>query len=328
LTIARHHPCWAVRVAAFTLIELLVVIAIIAVIISILLPALGSAVESGRQVQCAATLNQLVSAGMAHANDHRGAFSTGTWDNRRGRSEGPLDEKGWVADFLLGEYANPGTALCPGSPARTSQSLAPASRNRADAWKRFSDAEVEDLYNRGFNTNYCQSWQMAHTDMRFRSEGKRQLKQWSIGPLTLDRLGSYAPTSDVPLLGDGAAKLGDDVITVDGEVLSGVRTLTDGPVKGVAPDGTDVWARQDYEDFGTAHVRGTYTERQNTGHDRVIGQIAFADGNVKAFHDKVRDNRFRGKKRFHWSNGWIAMKYDELEGSVFGGRLNAKGPAW
>ncbi len=56
---------------AFTLIELLIVIAIIAVLISILLPALGGAKESGRLVVCQSNLRQIGVAMTMYANDNR-----------------------------------------------------------------------------------------------------------------------------------------------------------------------------------------------------------------------------------------------------------------
>lgn len=119
----------------FTLIELLVVISIIALLMGIMLPALGKAREKAKFTVCKTNVHTLTLAGIHYATDNADRFppsialmldkSSYAWPNQLSynrRTTWPADhplsnyESRWLKTYMKGYIDNPEILFCPLSP--------------------------------------------------------------------------------------------------------------------------------------------------------------------------------------------------------------------
>ena len=90
---------------AFTLVELLVVIGIIALLISILLPALSKARESANTVKCLANIRSLAQAAITYASANKGCILPAQYETKLGTDQQNLDgDSAWPNLLVDGGY--------------------------------------------------------------------------------------------------------------------------------------------------------------------------------------------------------------------------------
>jgi prepilin-type N-terminal cleavage/methylation domain-containing protein len=102
VTVARRT-----RRRAFTLVELLVVIGIIAILISILMPALGRARDQGNRIKCMNNVRSIMQGIIMYTSENKQSLPFVNWGrilDTRGRDIS-LTQPGWL---YMGPYALPG----------------------------------------------------------------------------------------------------------------------------------------------------------------------------------------------------------------------------
>ena len=102
--------------AGFTLIELLVVISIIALLVGILLPALGAARKSAQRIKCLSNARQVSLAMVSYSTDND-EFIVNYKSNLKSRPDGDIanDDKWWWSSKLVLDGYLPGVEsfICP-----------------------------------------------------------------------------------------------------------------------------------------------------------------------------------------------------------------------
>jgi prepilin-type processing-associated H-X9-DG protein/prepilin-type N-terminal cleavage/methylation domain-containing protein len=185
---------------AFTLVELLVVIGIIAVIVSLLLPAVSSVRQSAVSTACLSNLRQMAAAATDYAMRNGGSYPPAQWrdpPNSPDATEWDVAKRGGVATgpgFLWAPHPVTAAQQCP--------AFAGAAQSAGDVYTGYN-----------YNTSYIGrgTGEVVSSPARV-SQVKRPSRtllfgdgQWRLGANKYMRSPLHSPTEDLVSYADGSA---------------------------------------------------------------------------------------------------------------------------
>ncbi len=311
------------KTKAFTLVELLVVVAIIALLVAILLPALGSAREAAKSSKCAMNLKSFGTAFEIYSSQDRNeSMCSGAFDHLR---DGDVRKVGWVADVTNLKVGSPGKMLCPtnrykinekvadytgaattGTPNPLRAGTVPIMDSSIAASKR------NEFWNKGYNSNYATTWHFSRGDPTaadgYGSDGDTsdpgKCPRDGDGPLNKGHLsGSVAP-SIIALMGDSRQGDGNDSL-VNQAYANTINTFCDEDVIKAGEYTVESFTDGMSVDFATVtgdsgrkgHEFNDIAPLHNANSDGCGGyaNVLFADGHVEAVYDSGgKDNAADG----------------------------------
>jgi len=242
----------------FTLVELLVTIAIIGILIAVLLPNLSTVQQSAKAGYQASTTQSFGKGFMDFMTlDSQGRLTTSAYDHFR---DGDFTIYGWVADLVNNKFTNCGKALDPLNRSKLNEKFTDAmgfsqsgtfntarwtdvntysdgtavggSSSNAIGTKFFGTGAGNNVYDRGYNTNFATTWHFVRGDSNTTTADPYATNASSVDP------------SKCPLDGDGpltTGMLADStfITTADKVCLLGAARIGDGSDSTINASGTN-----------------------------------------------------------------------------------------